>query len=226
MSFYGTGFEEAQVNQTLSELQDAYEDLIREMPKQIREDPISVHLYRDLWAYQTFTFNPGTVGSVLCRANDNILAIPLEEILPLFSEDESRTPVHEMVHALMCQALEEEAFHSIPSWFHEGMAQLYEFDGPNKYSATMNRLTVWLTRNDVMTAQPLCSASAWASQAERALFYRTSMEFVRTLESQHGRDKLIGVIQRIQAGETFEESLHGQLGGACAELYVQWLASW
>ena len=223
---YGTGFEEAQVNQTLSELQEAYEDLIREMPKQIREDRISVHLYRDLWAYQTFTFNPGTLGSVLCIATDNILAIPLEEILPLFSEDESRTPVHEMVHALMCQALEEEAFHSIPRWFHEGMAQLYESDGPGRFSATMNRIAVWLERNDLMDAQPFCSASTWASQAEKVRFYGTSLEFVRTLESQHGREELIGVIQRVQGGETFEESLKDQLGGTCEELYAQWLASW
>jgi hypothetical protein len=226
VSLYGTGFEEAQVNRTLSELHEAHEDLIREMPKQIREDPISIYLFRDLRAYQTFTDNPRALGSVQCDPSGTLLAIPLEEIPPLFSEDESRTPVHEMVHALMCQALETEAFHFTQRWFHEGMAQLYESDGAGKFNATMNRIAVWLERDDLMDAQSFCSASTWASQAEMALFYRTSMEFVRTLESQHGREKLIGVIQNVQAGRTLEESLRHQLGGTCDELYVQWLASW
>ena len=223
---YGDRFESAQVNQTLAELQEAYEHLGRELPKQIREDPISVHLFRDLQEYRTITATPGAFGSVLCNATGTLLAIPLEDIPELLSEDESRTPVHEMVHALTCQALGPEATHSVSRWFHEGMAQLYESDGPGKFNGTVNRIMVWFKRHDLMSAHPFCSMSTWASQGEKKLFYRTSMEFVRTLESQHGRDKLIAVIQGVQDGEPFEQSLHNNLGGPCDELYEKWLASW
>ena len=224
--FSSNGFAQAQVNQTLTELQEAYKHLGRELPKQIREDPISVELFRDLKEYRTITARPGAFGSVRCDAAGTLLAIPLEEIPDLLSEDESRTPMHEMVHALMCQALGPEATHSIPRWFHEGMAQLYESDGPGKFDATKNRIIVWVMRNDLMAVQSFCSASTWVSQAEKKLFYRTTMEFVRTLESQHGRDNLIAVIQAVQEGETFEESLHDHFGGTCGELYERWLSSW
>ena len=131
-----------------------------------------------------------------------------------------------MVHALMCQALGPEATHSVSRWFHEGMAQLYESEGPGTFDGTVNRIMVWFNRNDLMAARPFCLASTWVSQAEMKLFYGTSMEFVRTLESQHGRDKLITVIQAVQKGEPFEESLHKHLGGSCDELHEKWLASW
>ena len=193
--FYGNRFERTQVNQTLAELQEAYEHLGRELPKQVREAPISVHLFRNLQEYRAIIATPGAFGSVLCNATGTLLAIPLEDIPDLLSEDESRTPMHEMVHALICQALGPEATHAVSRWYHEGMAQLYESDGPCKFDATLNRITVWFRRNDLMGAHLFCSASNWVSQAEKELFYRTSMEFVRTLESQHGRDKLIAVIQ-------------------------------
>ena len=226
VSLYGDRFERAQVNQTLAELYEAYEHLGRELPKQIRKSSISVYLFRDLLEYRTIAARPGAFGSVLCNATGTILAIPLEYIPDLFAEDESRTPMHEMVHALMCQALGSERFHSVSRWFHEGMAQLYESDGPGKFNGTRNRIIVWFKRHDLMGAHPFCSMSTWASQEEKKLFYRTSMEFVRTLESQHGRDKLIAVIQGVQDGEPFEQSLYKHVGGPCDELYEKWLASW
>ena len=226
VSPYGDRFERAQVNQTLAELQEAYEHLERELPRQIRKSPISVYLFRDLREYRTVVARPGAFGSVRCNATGTVLTIPLENIPDLFSEDESRTPMHEMVHALMCQTLGPERFHSVSRWFHEGMAQLYESDGPSKFNGTRNRIIVWFKRHDLMGAHPFCSMSTWASQEEKKLFYRTSMEFVRTLESQHGRDKLIAVIQGVQDGEPFEQSLHNHLGGPCDELYERWLASW
>ena len=224
--FYGDRFERTQVNQTLAELHEAYEQLGRELPKQVREDPISVHLFRNLQEYRAITATPGAFGSVLCDATGTLLAIPLEDIPELLSEDESRTPVHEMVHALTCQALGPEATHSVSRWFHEGMAQLYESDGPGKFNGTVNRIMVWFKRHDLMSAHPFCSASTWVSPAEMTLFYRTSLEFVRTLESQHGRDKLIAVMESVQKGDPFVESLHRHLGGSCDELYEKWLASW
>ena len=110
VSLYGDRFERAQVNQTLAELQEAHEHLGRELPRQIRKSPISVYLFRDLREYRTVVAKPGAFGSVLCNATGTVLAIPLEDIPDLFSEDESRTPMHEMVHALMCQALGPERF--------------------------------------------------------------------------------------------------------------------
>ena len=78
------------MNQTLAELHEAYEHLGRELPKQVREDPISVHLFRNLQEYRAITATPGAFGSVLCNATGTLLAIPLEDIPELLSEDESR----------------------------------------------------------------------------------------------------------------------------------------
>ena len=113
VSLYGDRFERAQVNQTLAELHEAYEHLGREFPKQIRKSSISVYLFRNLLEYRTIAARPGTFGFVQCTATGTLLAIPLEYIPDLFAEDESRTPMHEMVHALMCQALGSEPFHSV-----------------------------------------------------------------------------------------------------------------
>ena len=147
----GAGFEQGQVNQTLAELMEAYELLSVELPLPSVKSQITIKIYRDLTEYRTGIGMDRSFGAVQCTPNGAIIYIPLEEELNLFTEnDESRTPMHEMVHAVMCQALGREKMYSIPSWFHEGMAQIYENDGPSKYARILNRSFIWFMQSKIM----------------------------------------------------------------------------
>ena len=98
--------DQGQVNQTLAELQEAYQILSDELPEPIGESQITIQTYRNLSEYRIDLGIKRSFGAVRCTLNDPIIYIPLEEKLNILTEnDESRTPMHEMVHAVMCQAL-------------------------------------------------------------------------------------------------------------------------
>ena len=216
------------MDQTLAELQEAYEILSGELPEPIGESQITIQTYRDLSEYRAALGIERSIGAVLCTLNGPIIYIPLEEESNILTEDEgSRTPKHEMVHAVMCQALGMEKMYSIPSWFHEGMAQIYENDGPYKFiDRVLNRTFVWFLQSNLAAGRNFCTGPNWNSEFEVALFYETSLEFVRAMESKHGRDKLVSVIREVQHGASFPMSLRRQLGDSCYSLYSGWLESW
>ena len=223
----GAGFERSQVDQTLAELQEAYETLSGELPEPIGESQITIQTYRDLSEYRTDIGIERSLGAVRCTLNGPIIYIPLEESNILTEDEGSRTPKHEMVHAVMCQALGMEKMRSIPSWFHEGMAQIYENDGPYKFpDRVLNRTLVWFFQSKLAPRENFCTGSNWNSGFESTLFYGTSLEFVRAMESKHGRDKLVTVIREVQHGTSFPMSLRRQLGDSCYSLYSRWLESW
>ena len=223
----GAGFERGQVDQTLAELQEAYETLSGELPEPIGESQITIKTYRDLTEYRTDLGFERSFGAVRCTLNGPIIYIPLEESNILTEDEGSRTPKHEMVHAVMCQALGMEKMYSIPSWFHEGMAQIYENDGPYKFfDRVLNRTFVWFLQSKLAPGKNFCTEPTWDSGFEATLFYGTSLEFVRAMESKHGRDKLISVIQEVQQGASFPMSLRSQFGESCDGLYSKWLESW
>ena len=91
----------------------------------------------------------------------------------------------------------------------------------------MNRIRVWLAQ-DAQNPEPhrMCLGDPGKLSEERNWFYLTTTEFTRYLESQRDHSVLDQVVQDIQAGITFEESLQAQFGKACQELYSEWLESW
>ena len=55
-------------------------------------------------------------GSVECREHETVISVPLEDAPSILTEGPhpSPAPLHEMVHAMVCQSLGSEAMLSIP----------------------------------------------------------------------------------------------------------------
>ena len=136
-------------------------------------------------------------------------------------------PVHETAHALICQALGTQGFHWIPDWFHEGTAEMFRNETQPGIIRSMNRIRVWLAQ-DTQHPEPhrMCQGDPGSTAEDRNWFYLTATEFARHLESREDDNMLDRVVQDIQAGTTFEESLQNQFGKSCRELYSEWLRSW
>ena len=224
---YGNQFDRADVNQTLAELHEAYLQLSEELPDASRHSPISVHLFRNLQEYHDGGGVDWSVGSVRCLGKVANILVPLEESLGMFTEnDHSRTPMHEMVHARMCQVLGSQNFHSVPLWFHEGMAQLYQTDGPYRYERLANRFLVLTKQEQLLPPRTFCGDSYLTSQGKLAMFYRSTAEFINAMESKHGTGELVALIQDVQGGQSFDHSLQRRFGANCEELYSRWVVTW
>ena len=230
-SYLGKGpeFDMDAVNQTLGELEDGYQRLKDIWTLTEETDRIQVWLFRDVQDYRTRTGQKDSAGHMWCLPEyPPVIVIPLEEAPSASDSDNpSRTPMHEMVHALMCQSLGAEVYHSIPSWLHEGMATRYQAEGLKRLRMRVaSRITTWWKRDELMSEEKFCTQDPRPVDGEeRRLFYTTSLEFVKSLEAESHIDNLNQVVEDVRTGETFEESLRRRIGGTCGELYGEWKAS-
>ena len=141
--------------------------------------------------------------------------------------DLSPAPLHEMVHAMVCQSVGAEAMISIPSWYHEGLAQLHSMRGIARVGdRVFSRLVVRFRRGGRLPPDRFCFGRPVSSSAGAALFYGVAWEFVRFLSAQHGVDDLNGVVTDVADGMRFRDSLLSKFGGDCTDLYGRWLESW
>ena len=135
----------------------------------------------------------------------------------------------------MCRSLGARAFHLVPLWYHEGMAQLHEDEG---FHRTMKRawvrVSTWLNRRGLPDPESFCGNPGPESPGDVALFYSAAHEFVRSLEARRGRAVLDAVVAGMGSGAAirdagtvgvFEDSLRDRLGGTCVELYGEWRES-
>ncbi len=225
----GPEFELEAVNQTLKELEDSFQRLRHTWVFPETVDKISVWLLRNLQDYQSTTGKQDAAGHAFCPSEFGpVIVIPLEKAPTAAADDNfSRTPMHEMVHALMCQSLGEEAFYAVPRWFHEGTAERYEMEGFLRIMPRVEkRALLWLNRHRLMAPDGFCAMRLGATDVlERARFYETSREFVGSLETSHGLDALNLILDDVRAGTTFNESMERRLGGSCSELYSRWKGS-
>ena len=222
----GPEFEVEAVNQTLKELEDSFQRLRHTWVLPETADKIRVWLLRNLRDYQSITGKQDAGGHAFCPSEFGpVIVIPLENAPSATADDNfSRTPMHEMVHALMCQSLGEEAFYALPRWFHEGMAQRYEMEGFLRIMLRVEkRALLWLNRHRLMAPDRFCAIRLGTTDVlERALFYETSREFVNSLEARHGLDALNLILDDVRTGTTFNESMERRLGGSCNDLYSRW----
>ena len=163
-----------------------------------------------------------------CLPTGAKISAPLEDLPnPITWRSGSGAPVHETAHALICQALGARGFHRIPDWFHEGTAEIFRNEDEPKVTRSMNRIRVWLAHDSqIPTPHRMCQGDPGSTAEERNWFYLTTTEFTRHLESREDDSILDRVVQDVQAGTTFEESLQNQFGKSCRELYSEWLESW
>ena len=225
----GPEFNPEAVNQTLRELEDSFQRLQNTWVLPEMSNKIRVWLFRNLQDYQTITGNQDAGGHASCPSElGPAIVIPLERAPSAATDDNfSRTPMHEMVHALMCQSLGNEAFYSIPRWYLEGVAQRYEMEGISRImSRVQKRTSLWLSKTSLMAPDRFCARRLRTrDELEHALFYETSREFVNSLEARHGIEALNLMADDVRTGATFNESLEKRMGGSCNELYMKWKVS-
>ena len=225
----GEDLDQSRVNHTLAEFERARRHLRGRWPARTSTPPISLTLFQDLQQYQSGTGFVWSAGGAVCRDEAVNIYVPLEEtsnILELGGDDPSRVPMHEMVHAAMCRSLGAHGYHSVPTWFREGMAKLYENDGESKrVKRVEDRMRVWFKRDGLLEPGRFCDKPDIDSAAALVSFYQTTHEFIRFLEARHGRRTLNRIVVGIQSEVEFEEKLRDQYGGACIDLYTEWTRS-
>ena len=193
---YGEDLDRGRLDRTLAEFEQARRRLEGEWPQSGEPPPIELHIYRDMQQYRARRGMEWSAGMAYCQPRQASVAIPLEEEASVLRvSDHSRAPLHEMVHAMMCRSIGPGAFFLVPSWFHEGMAQLYENEGILKLARRAWGRMLVLTIGDYLPApEAFCSRQGYDSPGEVTLFYATAMEFVRFLEARQGRDALNAVV--------------------------------
>ena len=224
---YASDVDPARVERTLAEFERAHRQLADEWLVPESSPRIALHLFRDIHEYTSRTGLDWYGGHASCSEHGVTIGVPLEEAPSVLEEEPaSRTPMHEMVHATWCQSLGPSAFQSIPRWFHEGMASRYQNGGFRQLAQrAFNRATVWLQRDDLLSAAKFCGYTSVGSRAEVKLIYGTAWEFIRSLEAGYGIHTLKSLLDDVREGRDFERSLRDRLGGTCEELYSEWSQS-
>ena len=222
-------FSSDDVERALAEFERAARHLEGLWPSMEGRGPVVLELYPNLEEYRTERGLQWSRGSVECREHETVISVPLGNTSGIMTEGPhpSPAPLHEMVHAMVCQSLGVRAMLSIPSWFHEGLAQLHAKQGVARVGdRVFNRLVVWVKRGDRLSPERLCYGKPSTSSAEASYFYDVSWEFIRYLGAQHGVDDLNGVVEDVGDGTGFGDSLLTRFGGECADLYAKWLENW
>ena len=163
----------------------------KRFPESGKAARISLHLYPNMENYHDNTGLTLSQGSMQCLPEGASIYAPLERMPNLITgSDGSKTPIHEMVHAVVCQVLGPK-FHKIPDWLHEGTAEFIRTEQEHKLTRILPRMRVWLagTRN-APSPDALCAGSPGETSDEQKKFYMTATEFVRFLESKHGSGSL------------------------------------
>ena len=224
---HGQEFDEHRLARTLGEFNQARTETNKTFPEAGKAALVSLHLYPDMESYHERTGLTLSQGSMQCLPNGASISAPLERIPNLITgSDGSKTPIHEMSHATVCQVLGP-AFHQLPDWFHEGTAEWVRTELEPRTIRAFNRMRVWLAGSkNAPSPQDFCSGPPGETSQERKRFYMTATEFVRFLESKHGSGSLNEIIHRVGEGSTFEESMRDKFGDSCQELYARWLKTW
>ncbi len=123
---YGPNVALNRLERTLTEFERSRRNLADELSVPEGTPPIILWLFNDLNEYRNARNLAWSGGFAMCLEDGVTIGVPLEEASYVFSEDpNSGVPMHEMVHAMMCQSLGHHSFISIQGWFHEGVAKLY-----------------------------------------------------------------------------------------------------
>ena len=231
----GGDFNPEAVNQTLAELEDSFQNLKDYWTLPEQAPRIKVWLFRDLSDYQLRMNTNLAAGHLWCSLEIDsvelgpVIAIPLEKAPSASSGDNfSRTPTHEMVHALMCQSMGEKAFRSTPRWYLEGVAERFETEGLARIRMrATDRMKLWLGLIETPEPERFCARHfTEKTRVNQQAFYRTSHEFIRSLESRHGIERINQIVEDVRTGISFDESVRNRLKGTCSELYTQWKNSY
>ena len=163
------GVELPSLERTLAEFERARRSLSQEWTIPPEAPPVSLEILQDLETYRQLREEKWSTGFVVCRESGVVIVVPVEAESGVVSEyDRSDTPRHEMAHAMMCQVLGQEAYFSIQLWYHEGLAQFYQYDKlTNLFDRAFNRLDVWWNRERSAAARKILRLPARRLQPGR-----------------------------------------------------------
>ena len=158
-------------------------------------------------------------GLVTCKPKGPEIHLKAEPNIPLLP-DPSNAPVtnHESVHAALCQSLNFNAYHSIPIWFHEGLATAQEYAGLMKLVVNTYRKGIHsMTRPHVTSGAAFCHGRFDIHPSN----YRTATMFLSYLEEQYP-EFTEAMIQAAREGRPFNQVFRQMVGAYCPPTYDEW----
>ena len=160
-------------------------------------DWIGAHAQPDLGVILVVAANPRTAG------------VDLRQSIP-----------HELSHLLLYQATGM-AYTAVPRWFDEGLATLFETD-PNPIYGQL--VTAAVNGGTIIPIADLCRQFP-ETEAQVALAYAQSLDLVRFIELEYGRQALQDMILAFADGADCQTAVRRTLDLSVAELEQQWLRS-
>ncbi len=220
----GNYYGRVHLNPTLAEFQQAHEELSGRWAAPAETPKIVLHIFGDMGEFQDAVLSDILIGATRCYMGGlAVILVPLRESAEVaFPGEYGQTPKHEMVHALVCQSVDRSGFFDLPDWFHEGVAQVYEYENQSFIRWQM-RLQVWFARTSLPDTERFCRNRVRESGEYPWMFYQAAHEFALFLISRHGEEALERVIEDVAAGAPFDEAARRSFNGSCSELYGDWV---
>jgi len=160
-------------------------------------DWIGAHAQPDLGVILVVAANPRTAG------------VDLRQSIP-----------HELSHLLLYQATGM-AYTAVPRWFDEGLATLFEADPNPIYGQLVNAA---VSGGTIIPVADLCRQFP-ETEAQVALAYAQSLDLVRFIEVEYGRQALQDMILAFADGADCQTAVRRTLDLSVTELEQQWLRS-
>ena len=217
------GLPTSRVDRTMAQLEKAYTSLSTTWGIADDDSPVPVQLYTDVFENPSkINEHRSVAGAVRCTATGPEILLAAEETGTL---EPSSVPRHEIVHAMMCEALGQSLMNLIPRWFHEGTATYYENDGwrdmPNR---SARRLHVWLSRDSLLEPAEFCGYFSDQLPSQVSMFYATAGEFVEELVQRYSPDVIPDVAFKTAETMDFERAFSDVTGSICTRIYAEWIA--
>lgn len=131
-----------------------------------------------------------------------------EDIVILLGSDPQLevTIFHELTHVVLAQATDN-PFTAMPAWLNEGLASYNEGEVRSGY----DRALASACRSDrLMSVRSLTSSTVGPEQV--TLFYAQSRSLVEFLLEEHGREKMLQLLQAIREGNLIDDALEEVYG--------------
>ncbi len=128
---------------------------------------------------------------------------------------------HELVHLVLGRHLGSPG-RQIPKWFNEGIAQLVA-DSPAEILLSRNTsMLIGAVLSDRLIPLADLETSFPGARRGMVLAYEESLSFVRFLDGEFGRDRLLEILRAIKNGKSHADAISSVTGHGIDELESRW----